>query len=204
MGRMVGYYLFLLIILFLFGVYNLFTRVKNDAIVYLHPTLAEGIASRWTILIIAGAGMLLGALLSQEMLVIPRKVIFNPGVFVFSDIMVIFIAMMITDVILLYIFNALAMSSSAIIMVLFELLGSSVAVSLVSIRSMRKSFSDLILFINPVDVLHIIAGIIISVIVAFFAGAISVWRPSDHHRFLFHHDQWIRDFFPVGNRYRTG
>jgi hypothetical protein len=92
---MVGYYLFLLIILFLFGVYNLFTRVKNDAIVYLHPTLAEGIASRWTILIIAGAGMLLGALLSQEMLVIPRKVIFNPGVFVFSDIMVIFMAMMI-------------------------------------------------------------------------------------------------------------
>jgi hypothetical protein len=168
---MVGYYLFLLIILFLFGVYNLFTRVKNDAIVYLHPTLAEGIASRWTILVIAGAGMLMGALLSQEMLVIPRKVIFNPGVFVFSDIMVVFMAMMITDVILLYIFKALAMSSSAIIMVLFELLGSSVAVSLVSIRSMRKSFSDLILYINPVDVLHIIAGIIISVVVAFFAGA---------------------------------
>jgi hypothetical protein len=168
---MVGYYLFLLIILFLFGVYNLFTRVKNDAIVYLHPTLAEGIASRWTILLIAGAGMLLGALLSQEMLVIPRKVIFNPGVFVFSDIVVVFMAMMITDVILLYIFKALAMSSSSIIMVLFELLGSSVAVSLVSIRSMRKSFSDLILFINPVDVLHIIAGIVISVIVAFFAGA---------------------------------
>jgi len=169
---MVGYYLFLLIILFLFGVYNLFRRVKNDAIVYLHTALTEGLASRWTILAIAGAGMFLGALLSQEMLVIPRKVIFNPGVFVFSDIMVVFMAMMITDVILLYIFKALEMSSSAIIMVLFELLGSSVAVSLVRIRSMRKSFSDLILFINPEDVMHIIAGIFISVVAAFFAGAI--------------------------------
>jgi hypothetical protein len=178
---MVSYYLFLLIVLFLFGVYNLFRRVKNDAIVYLHPTLADGLASRWTILLIAGAGMLAGALLSQEMLVIPRKVIFNPGVFSFSDIMVVFMAMMITDVLLLHIFKAMAMSSSAIIMVLFELLGSSVAVSLVRIRSMRKSFSDLILFINPEDVLHIIAGIIISIIAAFFAGAMIQYL----FRFLF-------------------
>jgi hypothetical protein len=169
---MVSYYLFLLIVLFLFGVYNLFRRVKNDAIVYLHPAMADGLISRWTILIIAGAGMIAGALLSQEMLVIPRKVIFNPGVFVFSDIMVVFMAMMITDVLLLYIFKAMAMSSSAIIMVLFGLLGSSVAVSLVRIRSMRKSFSDLILFINPQDVLHIIAGIIISIFAAFVTGVI--------------------------------
>jgi hypothetical protein len=178
---MVSYYLFLLIVLFLFGIYNLFRRVKNDAIVYLHPVLTDGLATRWTILFIAGAGMLIGALLSQEMLVIPRKVIFNPGVFAFSDIMVVFMAMMITDVLLLHIFKAMAMSSSAIIMVLFELLGSSVAVSLVRIRSMRKSFSDLILFINPEDVLHIIAGIIISVIAAFFAGAMIQYL----FRFLF-------------------
>jgi len=169
---MTGYYLFLLIVIFLFGIVNLNRRVKTDALAYLYPVVINNIASRWKTLLIAAAGVVTGVLLSQEMLVVPQKVIFNPGVFVFSDIMVIFLAMMIADVVILYFFRTIGLSASAIIMVLFGLLGSSVAVSLVRIRSMRKSFSDLILFINPEDVFNIIAGIFISLAVAFAAGVL--------------------------------
>lgn len=169
---MTGYYLFLLIVIFLFGIYNLHRRVKTDALVYLHPAFSNAVATRWKIMLVAAAGVVIGVLLSQNMLVIPQKVIFNPGVFVFNDIIVIFLAMMIADVIILYIFRNIGLSSASIIMVLFGLLGSSVAVSLVRIRSMRKTFSDLILFINPGDVLQIIGGIFVSVIIAFAAGVV--------------------------------
>ncbi len=168
---MISYYLVLLFILLSFGVFNLFWRVRNDAVIFLHSTLGSKIAPTWLVLLVAGLGLFTGAFFSQEMLMIVRNGIFRPEMFAFADIMVIFTAMIVTDVILLNILKAMDFPSSTIVMVLSELLGSSVAVSLVKIKSAGLSFLDLPKYIHSKTVLLIIVGIFGSVILALILGA---------------------------------
>jgi phosphate/sulfate permease len=106
------------------------------------------------------------------MMEVARKGIFHPDMFVFSEIIVIFLAVMITDVILLDMFNTLGMPTSTTVSIVFELLGSAVAVSVVKIRNMGGTLGDLATYINSEKALAIITGILISVVIAFTIGAL--------------------------------
>jgi phosphate/sulfate permease len=114
----------------------------------------------------------IGATFSSGMMEVARKGIFHPDMFMFSDIMVIFLAVMITDIILLDMFNTLGMPTSTTVSIVFELLGSAVAVSLVKIKSMGSSMGELSNYINSEKALAIITGILVSVIIAFTIGAL--------------------------------
>jgi hypothetical protein len=169
--KMIIYYLFLLVILLLFGLINLIRRVKDDAVIYLQPSFSSVAAPRWFVLLVACAGLVAGIFFSPGMLGIARNGIFYPEVFTFSEIMVVFTAMIISDVILLNIFRETEFPVSSVIMFLFGLFGSSLAVSLVKIRAMRKSVGVLIQFINADKIIQILMAILISVIAAFILGA---------------------------------
>ncbi|MGV6846683.1 MAG: inorganic phosphate transporter, partial [Lutibacter sp.] len=124
------------------------------------------------IVIVASVGIILGALFSSGMMEVARKGIFNPGMFMFSDIMIIFMAVMITDILLLDFFNTLGMPTSTTVSIVFELLGAAVAISLIKIASNGESYSALASYINTTKATQIIFGILLSVIVAFTVGAI--------------------------------
>ena len=117
-------------------------------------------------------GHILGATFSNGMMEVARKGIFHPDMFVFSEIMVIFLAVMITDVIMLDMFNTFGMPTSTTVSIVFELLGSAVAVSVVKIKSMGGSITELASYINSSKALAIITGILVSVFIAFTVGAI--------------------------------
>ena len=124
-------------------------------------------------MIIASLGVFVGAITSSGMMEVARKGIFNPSMFMFQDIMFIFMAVMITDILLLDIFNSLGMPTSTTVSIVFELLGAAVCVSLIKISANdAQSFSDLWSYINHETATKIIFGILLSVIVAFSVGAI--------------------------------
>ncbi|MEL6974094.1 MAG: inorganic phosphate transporter, partial [Bacteroidota bacterium] len=109
---------------------------------------------------------------SSGMMEVARKGIFNPGEFVFAEIMIIFMAVMITDILLLDFFNTLGMPTSTTVSIVFELLGASVAISLVKIIKADGGFSDLSAYINTDKAVQIIFGILLSVVIAFTIGAV--------------------------------
>jgi phosphate/sulfate permease len=169
---MENFYLIVVVILFALAISDLVVGVSNDAVNFLNSAFGSKAAPKWLIFIMAGAGVLLGATFSSGMMEVARKGIFHPDMFVFSEIMVIFLAVMITDVILLDMFNTFAMPTSTTVSIVFELLGSAVAVSLVKIVRQGESLGGLAHYINSEKALAIIAGILLSVIIAFTIGAL--------------------------------
>jgi hypothetical protein len=130
-------------------------------------------AKNWVIMIIASIGVFIGATFSSGMMEVARKGIFHPQEFFFSEIMIIYLAVMLTDVILLDAYNSLALPTSTTVSIVFELLGAAVAVSLLKIgRSPIETLADLPKYINSDKALLIISGILLSVIIAFTVGAI--------------------------------
>ena len=124
-------------------------------------------------MIIASVGVFFGAITSSGMMEVARKGIFNPNMFMFQDIMFIFMAVMITDILLLDIFNSLGMPTSTTVSIVFELLGAAVCISLIKISSSdTQSISDIWNYINHKKAIEIINGILLSVVVAFSVGAI--------------------------------
>jgi phosphate/sulfate permease len=169
---MENFYLIVVIILFALAVSDLIVGVSNDAVNFLNSAFGSKAAPKWMIFLMAGLGVLIGATFSSGMMEVARKGIFHPDMFMFADIMVIFLAVMITDIILLDMFNTLGMPTSTTVSIVFELLGSAVAVSLVKIKSMGSSMGELSNYINSEKALAIIAGILVSVIIAFTIGAL--------------------------------
>ncbi len=185
-------YLVLVIILVLLAISDLIVGVSNDAVNFLNSAIGSKVASFRTIMIIAAFGVLFGAVFSQGMMEVARKGIFNPSMFYFSEIMLIFLAVMITDVILLDGFNTLGMPTSTTVSIVFELLGAAVGMATVKImwgspesllpikqfmvdnNMLRDITSEINVadFINTSKALAIISGIFLSVIVAFSVGAI--------------------------------
>jgi phosphate/sulfate permease len=123
-------------------------------------------------MIVASLGILVGATFSNGMMEIARKGIFNPDYFYFSEIMVVFAAVMITDIILLDLFNTFGMPTSTTVSIVFELLGAAVAVSILKIISKNESLATLNNYINYSSALLIISGIFLSIIIAFSVGSI--------------------------------
>ena len=167
---MENFYLILVVILFALAVSDLIVGVSNDAVNFLNSAIGSKAAPKWMIFSVAALGILIGATFSSGMMEVARKGVFHPDMLVFSDIMIIFLAVMITDVILLDAFNTFGLPTSTTVAIVFELLGSAVAVSLVKIKSLGGSLSDLALYINSGKALAIISGILVSVIIAFTIG----------------------------------
>jgi phosphate/sulfate permease len=121
--------MFSLLACFLFlAISDLIVGVSNDAVNFLNSAIGSKVTSRRNIMIVASLGILVGATFSNGMMEIARKGIFNPDYFYFSEIMVVFAAVMITDIILLDLFNTFGMPTSTTVSIVFELLGAAVAV----------------------------------------------------------------------------
>ncbi|MDT0553677.1 inorganic phosphate transporter [Urechidicola vernalis] len=165
-------YLLMIIALAVLAVADLVVGVSNDAVNFLNSAIGSKAISFRTIMIVASLGIACGAIFSSGMMEVARKGIFNPGMFMFEDIMIIFMAVMITDILLLDFFNTLGMPTSTTVSIVFELLGAAVAVAMVKIGANGESFSELSNYINTGTASKIIFGIFLSVLVAFSVGAL--------------------------------
>jgi len=166
--------LFQIAILILFGlaISDLIVGVSNDAVNFLNSSIGSRVAPRHVIMIIASLGMLAGVTFSSGMMEVARKGIFNPQFFTMPNLMTIFLAVMLTDIILLDLFNTFGLPTSTTVSIVFELLGAAVAVSLLKLYEVGDSFARVVEYINTGKALTIIFGILLSVVVAFATGAI--------------------------------
>ena len=166
-------YILMLVALAVLAIVDLVVGVSNDAVNFLNSAIGSKAISVRNIMIIASIGVFFGAVTSSGMMEVARKGIFNPDMFMFQDIMFIFMAVMITDILLLDIFNSLGMPTSTTVSIVFELLGAAVCISLLKISANdAQSFNDLWNYINHETATKIIFGILLSVVVAFSVGAI--------------------------------
>lgn len=154
---------------------DLVVGVSNDAANFLNSAIGSKAVSFNTIMIVACLGIALGAIFSSGMMEIARSGIFDPRQFVFSEVMIIFMAVMITDIILLDFFNTLGMPTSTTVSIVFELLGASVAMALIKIGHAGGGFMEVLDYINTSKATQIIFGILLSVVIAFTIGAIVQW-----------------------------
>ena len=165
------FYLFLIIFLFVLAVFDLSVGVSNDAVNFMNSAIGSKAASFKVIMVIAAIGIFVGASLSNGMMDIARHEIYQPQHFYFSEIMCIVLAVMLTDVVLLDIFNSLGMPTSTTVSLVFELLGGTVAISLIKIANSNGALQlgDLL---NTDKAFTVILAIFLSVAIAFFFGAI--------------------------------
>ena len=189
-------YLFMIIALAILAIADLVVGVSNDAVNFLNSAIGSKAISFKTIMIVASIGVAVGAVFSSGMMEVARKGIFNPGEFMFGEIMIIFMAVMITDILLLDFFNTVGMPTSTTVSIVFELLGAAVAMALIKIGHDGGSFSDVINYINTSKATQIILGILLSVVVAFSIGAVVQW----FSRVLLSYDfekkaQWVGALF---------
>lgn len=168
-------YLLMIIALAVLAIADLVVGVSNDAVNFLNSAIGSKAISFKTITIVASLGVAIGAIFSSGMMEVARSGIFNPGEFMFNEIMIIFMAVMITDILLLDFFNTIAMPTSTTVSIVFELLGASVAMALIKIGHDGGSFSDVLNYINTSKASEIIFGILLSVIIAFTVGAFVQW-----------------------------
>lgn len=168
-------YLLMIIALAALAIADLVVGVSNDAVNFLNSAIGSKAISFRTIMIVASLGIAFGAIFSSGMMEVARKGIFNPGEFYFDEIMFIFMAVMITDILLLDFFNTLGMPTSTTVSIVFELLGAAVAMALIKIADSGGSFTDVVDFINTAKAAEIITGILLSVAISFSIGALVQW-----------------------------
>ncbi len=154
------------------AILDIMVGVSNDAVNFLNSSIGSRVAPRATIMIIASAGIIAGVTFSSGMMEVARKGIFHPQYFTMPELLTIFLAVMITDIILLDLFNTYGLPTSTTVSVVFELLGAAVAVSLLKIMQAGESFANIALYINSAKAITIIMGILLSVAVSFVLGAI--------------------------------
>ncbi|MDR0753839.1 MAG: inorganic phosphate transporter [Prevotellaceae bacterium] len=169
-------YIFTVIALVVLAVSDIIVGVTNDAVNFLNSALGSKVASRKIILLIAAAGILVGTLTSSGMMEVARSGVFHPAQFTFNEIMLLFLGMMLSDVILLNVFNSLGLPTSTTVSMVFGLLGAAVAVALHHISGdAGLSLSDISQFINSGRAMLIISAILVSVVVAFIGGIIIMY-----------------------------
>lgn len=164
--------LFLCVVIFLFllAVFDLSVGVSNDAVNFLNSAIGSKAASFKRVLIVASIGVFIGAAMSNGMMDIARHGIFRPEHFSFYDLICIFMAVMVTDIILLDIFNSLGMPTSTTVSMVFELLGATFVVALIKMSGgIGLGFDELL---NTEKALSVILGIFLSVAIAFFFGTV--------------------------------
>ena len=190
------YYLILVIILGILAIADLMVGVSNDAVNFLNSAIGSKVVSFKTLMIIASLGVAFGAMSSSGMMEVARKGIFNPEMFIFSEIMIIFLAVMITDILLLDVFNSYGLPTSTTVSIVFELLGAAVIISLIKISNIDDSVVDLANYINTTKATQIILGIFLSVVIAFSIGALVQFISRLVLSFRFQNkNKWLGSFF---------
>ncbi|MDD2527555.1 MAG: inorganic phosphate transporter [Lentimicrobium sp.] len=169
---MLSIYLVFIIFLFVLAFSLLMIGVSNDAVNFLNSAVGSKIASFRTILIVASIGIVIGATFSSGLMEIARKGLFFPAQFSFSEVLIIFLAVMISDIILLDLYNTMGLPTSTTVSIVFDLLGASMAIAIIKISASAETLQDLGLYINSGKALAIITGILVSVAVAFTIGAL--------------------------------
>jgi len=166
-------YIFSVIVLISLAVLDLIVGVSNDAVNFLNSSIGSRVAPRYIIMIIASLGILVGVTFSSGMMEVARKGIFHPEYFLMPELLTIFLAVMLTDILLLDLFNTFGLPTSTTVSIVFELLGAAVAVSLFKIYDTGQNLANLVQYINTGKALVIIMGILLSVVIAFIFGAIT-------------------------------
>jgi len=164
-------YLILIVILFLLAISDLIVGVSNDAVNFLNSAVGSKAAPLKILMIVAAVGVLAGTVFSGGMMEIARSGVFYPDKFTFADIMIIFLAVMITDVVLLDAFNTIGFPTSTTVSLIFELLGAAVAIAVFKIAG-GLEYAQLGEYINSAKALTVVSGILVSVIIAFTVGAL--------------------------------
>jgi phosphate/sulfate permease len=186
-------YFLMIFALAVLAVVDLVVGVSNDAVNFLNSAIGSKAISFKNILIIASLGIFIGAVFSSGMMEVARKGIFMPGEFYFDEIMYIFMAVMIGDILLLDFFNTLGMPTSTTVSIVFNLLGAAVAMSLIKIGADEaQTLADLGTYINTQKAIEIITGILLSVVIAFTIGAIVQWL--SRLVFSFQYEKKIKNF----------
>lgn len=169
-------FIVIVVILALLAVLDLIVGVANDAINFLNAALGAKVAPHNVILFVAAVGIIVGVLTSSGMMEVARNGVFYPGQFTFAEIMVLFVGVMLADVVLLNTFNSLGLPTSTTVSLVFELLGSAVAIALYKIATdSGLTINDLGDFINSGKAMVIISGILVSVVIAFTVGGILMY-----------------------------
>ena len=169
---MENFYLVIVVILFVLAASDLVVGVSNDAVNFLNSAIGSKAAPFRIIMLIAIAGILVGATFSNGMMEVARNGIMNPSTFTFENILIIFLAVMITDVLLLDLFNTYGLPTSTTVSVVFELLGASVGMGIIKIRDSAEGLAGLGQYINSERSLVIISGILLSVAISFTVGIV--------------------------------
>ena len=163
-------------ILAILAVSGLYVGVTNDAVNFLNSAIGSKAAKMRTILIVASVGIIIGAMTSSGMMEVARSGMFNPALFTFQEVMMLYVGVMIANVMLLDLYNSLGLPTSTTVSLIFCLLGSAVAVSLYKITTDESiTFSMLSQFINTSRAMGIVSAILLSVVLAFICGTIVMY-----------------------------
>ena len=189
-------YLGIVIFLFMLAVFDLLVGVSNDAVNFMNSAVGAKVANFKTIVIVAAIGVFAGAVLSNGMMDIARHGIFQPVNFSFYEIMCILLAVMVTDVVLLDVFNTLGLPTSTTVSMVFELLGGAFAIAMVKILTAGDDALTFGMLLNTDKALSVILGIFLSVAVAFFFGSVVQWIVRLIFTFDYrHHLKWSIGLF---------
>ncbi len=166
-------YLCIVVFLLCLAVFDLFVGVSNDAVNFLNSAVGAKVAKFRTIIIVASVGVLIGAVMSSGMMDVARHGIMNPSHYSFAEVMTIFLAVMVTDVVVLDVFNTMGMPTSTTVSLVFELLGGTFILALLKvIGNDSLDYGDLL---NSDKALSVIIAIFVSVAIAFVFGVIVQW-----------------------------
>lgn len=185
-------YVVMLVALAILAITDLMVGVANDAVNFLNSGIGSKAVSFKTLMIVASIGVAFGALFSSGMMEIARSGIFVPSMFNFEDVMIIFLAVMITDVLLLDVFNSLGFPTSTTVSVVFELLGGAVCLAAYKIVTTSGDFSTLSSYINTTKATQIVTSILLSVIISFTIGAFVMY--ISRIIFSFHFEKRVKYF----------
>ena len=159
--------------LLLLAVFDLFVGVSNDAVNFLNSAIGAKVAKFRTVIIVASFGVLIGALMSSGMMDVARHGILQPSYYSFEEVMTIFLAVMVTDVVILDLFNSLGMPTSTTVSLVFELLGATFVAA--CIKMFGDNSLELDMLLNSEKALSVIIAIFVSVAIAFASGVIVQW-----------------------------
>ena len=186
-------YLIIIAFLLVLAVVDLFVGVSNDAVNFLNSAIGAKVARFRTVLIVASVGIIAGALLSAGMMDVARHGIMQPAYYSFSEVMMLFLAVMVTDVIVLDVFNSRGMPTSTTVSLVFELLGGTFVLALLKMSTDGSlEMSDLL---NSSKALSVIIAIFVSVALAFVTGAVVQWISRLIFTFRPHRHPYAEAFF---------
>ena len=186
-------YLIIIVFLLVLAVVDLFVGVSNDAVNFMNSAIGAKVARFRTVLIVASVGIIAGALLSAGMMDVARHGIMQPAYYSFSEVMMLFLAVMVTDVIVLDVFNSRGMPTSTTVSLVFELLGGTFVLALLKMSTDGSlEMSDLL---NSSKALSVIIAIFVSVALAFVTGAVVQWISRLIFTFRPHRHPYAEAFF---------